>query len=74
MEGDITTIGKLEWNNVMRYAEKKNGRCKKHDYVYWYGFNELYPNTVGFCCPLCEKYDKGKFSRRTIEIYTTGRY
>ena len=65
-------FSKEKWNNVMRAI--RNGRCKKHGLIYWYGLSELWPNEVGFNCPLCEMEEKGKFSERTKEIMRNGRY
>lgn len=61
-----------KWNNIMKDA--KNGKCKKHAMTYWWGENEMYPNTVGFNCPKCEYEHKGTFSERTWEIFKRGKY
>ena len=67
-------VHKETWNCVMKLADKVNGRCKKHDYVLWWGFSEIYPNTVGFVCPQCEKELTGRYSKQTIEIYAKRAY
>lgn len=74
-EGELL-IEKDKWNEIMK--DCKNGKCRKHGFIEWWGFCELdqeeHSTIIGFSCPQCEFEYHGKYSERAIEVYLRGYY